>query len=390
MKILQVIPYYEPAWGFGGPVVVCSTIAKELTKRGYSVTVLTTDALDKRHRVKVLNTTTNNVKVRRLPNLSTYFAKEQNIYLPKGLNKWLNDNICGFNLVHIHSFFTILTVLSAFKCIKKGVPYIIHLHESPIPSFLLRRTTVKKIFNFLWGKKILLRAKKIIVVSEQEKNLLVKNMPWLKKHVEVVYNPVEKCKYAVTKTQARQKLSIAPKTKLIVCVSRLTVYKKIDAVIMALTHLLKNDSCYRLLIVGANERREKERLISVANKAKVNDKIKFCGYVKNSFVREYYLRGADVFVSLSSYESFGVNAVEALYAELPICISPAVVSVAYKVDKTGCGVTVKDRQDYAQVAREIDGLVAKKIDKKAFKMITKDFEPRTVLNRIERIYKEAV
>ncbi|MGI6370993.1 MAG: hypothetical protein ACOX0G_00830 [Patescibacteria group bacterium] len=84
MRVLQVIPYYEPAWGFGGPVVVCSILAKELVKRGHTLTVLTTDAFDKQRRIKKNNTTINGVKVCRLPNLSTYLAKEQIFIYPRG------------------------------------------------------------------------------------------------------------------------------------------------------------------------------------------------------------------------------------------------------------------------------------------------------------------
>jgi glycosyltransferase involved in cell wall biosynthesis len=390
MRVLQVIPYYEPAWGFGGPVVVCSILAKELVKRGHTLTVLTTDAFDKQRRIKKNNTTINGVKVCRLPNLSTYLAKEQNIYLPKGLKKWLSNNICNFDIVHIHSFFTVLTLLSALVCIKKSIPYVVHLHESPIPSSSLGRATVKQIFNFLWGKRILRHAKKIIVVSERERSLLVKAMPWLKERVEVVYNPVEECGDMVTKAQARRKLLVAPKAKLVICVSRLTIYKKIDALIAVFVHLLKQDSNYRLMIVGGSERGEKERLASIARNAGVRDKMKFCGYVKNSLVRKYYLRGADVFVSLSSYESFGVNAVEALYSGLPVCVSSNVVSVAHKIDKAGCGVTIKNVQNYIQVAQAIDGLIAKKIDRRAFRTVIKDFEPSVVLNKIEHIYKEII
>ncbi|HPM28097.1 MAG TPA: glycosyltransferase family 4 protein [bacterium] len=390
MNILHVIPYYEPAWGFGGPVIVCSNIVKELARRGYNVTVLTTDALDSKRRIKKLKTTTNNVKVRRLPNLSTYLAKEQNIYLPKGLNKWLKNNICDFELVHIHSFFTLLTVLSVFWCGKKAVPFILHLHESPIPSSLVGRQAIKKTFNFFFGKRILHHAKKIIVVSEKEKDLIVENMPELRKHIVVVNNPVSKINNTITKAQARRKLLISPAVKLILCVGRVSHVKRLDLAINALSYLLKRDHNYRLFIVGASERKEKDRLFYIVRKNKLANQVKFCGLVDNSMVRKYYIRAADILVSLSEYESFGVNVVEALLGKLPVCVSPAITSVAYKVDKAGCGVTVKDPQNHALVANQIDKFIAKKINASAFHLVTKEFEPSTIINKIELLYREVV
>jgi len=44
MRILQVIPYFYPAYAFGGPVKVAFQVSKELVKRGHEVIVYTTDA----------------------------------------------------------------------------------------------------------------------------------------------------------------------------------------------------------------------------------------------------------------------------------------------------------------------------------------------------------
>jgi len=46
MEILQVVPYFPPAYTFGGPVKVVYEISRELAKRGHDVTVYTTDVKD--------------------------------------------------------------------------------------------------------------------------------------------------------------------------------------------------------------------------------------------------------------------------------------------------------------------------------------------------------
>ena len=53
MKILQVYPYFAPAWSYGGVTRVVYEISSHLVKRGHDVTVYTTDALDSKSRVNI-------------------------------------------------------------------------------------------------------------------------------------------------------------------------------------------------------------------------------------------------------------------------------------------------------------------------------------------------
>ena len=46
MRVLQVTPYFAPAWAYGGPPRVMSDFASGLAARGHEVDVLTTDVLD--------------------------------------------------------------------------------------------------------------------------------------------------------------------------------------------------------------------------------------------------------------------------------------------------------------------------------------------------------
>ena len=43
MKLLVIVPWYEPAWGAGGTATAVSSLNRELIKLGIVITVLTTD-----------------------------------------------------------------------------------------------------------------------------------------------------------------------------------------------------------------------------------------------------------------------------------------------------------------------------------------------------------
>ena len=72
MKILQVIPYFVPAYSYGGPVKVCFDISKELVKRGHQVTVATTDTLDGDNRILKLEEEIDGINILRFKNFNYY------------------------------------------------------------------------------------------------------------------------------------------------------------------------------------------------------------------------------------------------------------------------------------------------------------------------------
>ena len=82
MKILQVIPYFVPAWDFGGPLPVCYELSKQFVKRGHEVAVWTTDALNARSRIAQPEETIDGIQVRRFKNVSNSFAYRHNISSP--------------------------------------------------------------------------------------------------------------------------------------------------------------------------------------------------------------------------------------------------------------------------------------------------------------------
>ncbi len=79
MKIVLVVDYFAPAWGYGGPPRLVATLADQLLKMGHDVAVLTTDALDaNRFHSAQMET----YRVVRARNLSNQLAWTRKIFLP--------------------------------------------------------------------------------------------------------------------------------------------------------------------------------------------------------------------------------------------------------------------------------------------------------------------
>jgi len=50
MRILHIIPYFYPAWAYGGTCRAAWELARALVRKNQEVAVLTTDALDSHRR----------------------------------------------------------------------------------------------------------------------------------------------------------------------------------------------------------------------------------------------------------------------------------------------------------------------------------------------------
>lgn len=115
----------------------------------------------------------------------------------------------------------------------------------------------------------------------------------------------------LSQAQARQAFGLPDKVTLLGCVARLHPLKGLDTAIRMLT--LRPDWHLALLGQGA----DKERLQALAQELKVADRVRFVGEVSPDRIGDF-LASLDVFVFPSAAETFGLAAVEAAQAGIPV------------------------------------------------------------------------
>ena len=103
MKILQVTPYFSPAWAYGGTPRSVSELCLALAQRGHEITVLTTDALSENSRMPSV-ISKNELEVHYLRNASNYMVWHHQLPMPLGMLSFLREHIRDFDLVHLHNF----------------------------------------------------------------------------------------------------------------------------------------------------------------------------------------------------------------------------------------------------------------------------------------------
>lgn len=126
LRLLQVVPYFEPAWAFGGPPRVMSSEAHELAGRGHDVTVFTTDAFERDKRLPRGSETLGTVDVNRFPNLSNRAAFDRYRFQPRGMRKALRD--VSTDVVHLSETRHELAILTWRACASRDLPLLVSAH----------------------------------------------------------------------------------------------------------------------------------------------------------------------------------------------------------------------------------------------------------------------
>ena len=113
----------------------------------------------------------------------------------------------------------------------------------------------------------------------------------------------------VDREQVRQEIGVPPGCFVLLTVSKLAVWKRIDRVIQALPRVLEVHPNTLLVVIGDGS--ERDRLARLAQEKTVDHAVRFVGAVPHSDVRRYY-RAADVFVSTYDLSNRGNPVLEAM------------------------------------------------------------------------------
>ena len=335
MKILQVTNFFKPSWESGGPARVAYEVSKELIERSHEVTVYTTDGYTSRLRVKKNKPVdVDGIKTYYFSNLSNYLVRKMvlmsSYYLPIVARREIMD----FDVIHIHEHRTVLATIIHHYAKKYGIPYIIQTHGSVLPIF--QKQGLKKIFDLLFGYKILKDASKVIALTKTEAGQY-KKMGVDEDKIEIVSNGIDLIEYdnLPKRGEFRRKYLIRNDEKMILYLGRIHKFKGIDLLVNAFADLVKELDDVRLVIAGPDD-----GFLSTLKKQiedlKIGDKVLFTGPLYEREKLKAYV-DADVYVLPSVYEIFGITVLEAC-----ACGTPVIVT-----DRCGIAEVVNGKVGYA-------------------------------------------
>jgi glycosyltransferase involved in cell wall biosynthesis len=338
-------------------------------------------------------------KFERVGNINVYrlgFSKENPtltdlVKFPLILNKFFFPITACFKAISLHrknKYFAIWSIMAAyagfaamfFKTSYPKVPYLLTLQEGdPIDYIKKKVFLVKPLF-----KKIFTKADFIQVISNYLSSF-AREIGY-QGDLAVIPNGVDIVNFSRPLSGQhikRSDLGLNENNKVLITISRLVKKNAVDDIIQSLVYLPDE---VKLLVLGDGP--DKIKLIDLAKKLKLENRIIFIGQVAHPVLPEY-LALADIFIRPSLSEGLGNSFLEAMAAGTPVIATPVGGIVDFLHNgETGLFSKVRDPKSIAaEVKKYIENKeLTEKIKVNAKNLIIKNYNWSLIAEKINDIF----
>ena len=397
VKILRTVPFYAPAFGYGGPVVHTYNVSKIQASMGYDVRVFTTNILTHKSKSDTLPKfeLMDEVKVHRFPikyrlGDSHYFITPQ---LPIG---FLNYD---YDLIHSHSFRTFQTDISTLFAKLRKKPFVFTAHGTLRKMYLLNLFKDKnkgamrmKVYDKILKHFFLNVVDRVIVHSEHEKKWSLNfNVP--EEKIRVIPHGVDIEKFSDLNLKQMFVEKYKPEGKMILYVGRLLRnYRNIEDLIHVMKDIESDFKDVKLWLIGRSydERYEKDLRHLVKSLELENRVIFVTNPTRDDIIGAYQYANIMVFPMTDS-DGFGIPLLEAGASKTPVIttnIGPGPELV--KDNETGLLTSINNRQDLNSAMSKLlaDENIERKMGMKAYNHIKKNYNWSDITKRTNALYEE--
>ena len=316
MKILMLTWEYPPRI-VGGIARVVHDLSKRLIKDGHEVTVVTyrdnADVPEYENDKGVNVYRVDNYMIH--PNNFIDWIMQLNFNMLSKATEIINKE-GGFDVIHAHDWL----VTYAAKSLKNAydIPIVATIHATEAGrNSGIHDETQRYINDTEW--LLTYEATEVIVNSNYMKNEIQRlfGLPFDK--INVIPNGINLSNFTgIERNYDFRRQYAMDNEKIILYVGRLVYEKGVQHLIAAMPKILSNYHDAKLIIAGRGGMMDELR--AEASNLGLNDKIYFTGYLNSKQVQKMY-KCADVAVFPSTYEPFGIVALEAMLAGVPTVVS---------------------------------------------------------------------
>jgi glycosyltransferase involved in cell wall biosynthesis len=344
LRILFCNYEYPPLGGGGG--VVMAALARQLAKR-HEVTVLTSRALDLPSQsveggVRVLRAPVLFRKELAVANFPSMFA-----YLPSATLRGWNLRRPGFDVVNTH-FVVPTGPVGHTLAARYGVPHVLSVHGGDLydPS---KRSSPHRHGWLRAPIRWMLRAADQVIGQSRNTVDHVRDIYGVDREVGLIPLGIERP--PTIQPAARAEFGLPENAFVAVTIGRLVARKSTEQLVAALRASGINNA--HLLIVGDGP--EASMIRAAASAAGMNDRIHLLGQVSDTD-KYRALSVADIFVSSSQHEGFGLVFLEAMAFGLPVvCYDHGGQTDFLRSGETGYVVPLNDLDTFTQALLDLYG-----------------------------------
>ncbi len=374
MNILHINASYKPAHIYGGPTMSVAKLCEQLIRIGNQVEVFTTTANGTEELAIERNIPQNvdGVKVRYFNRLT----KDHSHFSPRLLLTLWND-VRTFDVVHIHAWWNLVSVLSCLIAITRNVPVIVSPRGTLSPySFTNSNRIIKNILHTFISKPLLKRTH-IHATSDREQKALQNLIE--SKSTFTIYNAVE---LPASLPMQIQKESIFK----LLFLSRIDPKKGLELLFAALSTV---SFPYYLTIAGNGEENYINSLKKLSRQHQIEAHIDWVGFKTDD---KFELIARHHLLVLPSYdENFGNVVVESLSVGTAVLISKE-VGLAKYVEENNLGwvcdtTTASIEDSLNRVYNSADRLT--EVRKSAPLLVANDFNEKNLIIQYQEMYQLA-
>ncbi len=311
MKVLQVVPRFNPS--LGGGVDVVYNLSKHLALRGHDVTVATTDYLFNADYAATIEDL--GVEVIPFKHIFNYC-----LYIPSpSMRSWCRAHIDEYDVVHLNGTRSYQNSVVMSHAAKNKVPIVLQAHGSIMR--IVERKGIKWLYDQVWGRKLLASASAFIALSQSEAEAH-RLLGIAEEKIHVLPNGVdlERFKDLPERGEFRRKYGIELDAKVVLYLGRLHKSKGLDLLVEAFADLAPRMEDAQLVLVGPDGGIQRDLQRRIADRG-IEERALFTGLVPE---REKYAAfiDSDVFVTPKFY-GFPITFVESCACGVPIVTTDA-------------------------------------------------------------------
>lgn len=198
---------------------------------------------------------------------------------------------------------------------KLGIPLHVQIHTDFLSPYFKSSSILNRIRTMV-AKKIIPKATRLRVVSERIKNALVAHkFPVRVSKIDIlpIYTDIQKIESASASDSLRKKYPQF--NRLILMASRLSHEKDIPTALRAFKMHSEAHPHSGLVIVGSGP--ESEKIKRISKRLGIEEKVKCEEWISQETLYSYY-KTADIFLSTSLFEGYGLTLLEAAVSKLPL------------------------------------------------------------------------
>jgi glycosyltransferase involved in cell wall biosynthesis len=379
MHVLQVVPYYAPAWAYGGPPKVMWEEARALAARGHDVEVFTTDAHDEASRSGAPRSRTEEgVLVHRFENVSNWLAYHHYRFLPRGLASALRS--ARPDVIHLSEVRHELAIGAWWLARAHDVPLVVSAHGT-LPVRTGAKAQLRRLYDRRWVLPMIRNAAALLAQTAHEAELY--------RACGAPHDRVHLLPLGVDDPEPAgptPDLGVPPDVPVVLFLGRISPLKGVDRLIRAFAKVAVAHPDAHLVVAGRDDG-ALAGAQALAAELGVDGRVRFPGPIYGAARFDAYRRATVFAITPNHFEETSLASLEAAAVGTPLVVGEE-ADLPY-LDEFGAGRRVGAGQDPAQAIDDVLAGDHRALGQRAREMVERRHRWPVVAERLEAVLQDA-